>query len=92
MKQHEDDREVYMKEKNGETLSKEEHERVVRYRTMRTRLRKARRGGGGVSLMAKLDMMVYFLFAVGLYFILLWEYKVRNFMKKKEQYTIHNTA
>eukprot|EP01064_Diplonema_japonicum_P010570 TRINITY_DN17804_c0_g1_i1.p1 TRINITY_DN17804_c0_g1~~TRINITY_DN17804_c0_g1_i1.p1 ORF type:complete len:147 (+),score=49.95 TRINITY_DN17804_c0_g1_i1:50-442(+) len=75
-KQYMEDREMYKQEKRGEELTKEEKEKVLRYRETRKKLRAAEKKGSGMSLMAKMDLFVYFLFAVGIYFVLLWEYKI----------------
>ena len=74
--EHFDNREAYCRMKNGEKLSKEDENKVSEYRSVRKRLRSAARNGRGMSTGTKLDLMVYFLLAVAIYYALLWEYKI----------------
>eukprot|EP01060_Flectonema_neradi_P005070 TRINITY_DN13365_c0_g1_i1.p1 TRINITY_DN13365_c0_g1~~TRINITY_DN13365_c0_g1_i1.p1 ORF type:complete len:147 (+),score=24.30 TRINITY_DN13365_c0_g1_i1:37-477(+) len=74
--EHLDNREAYCRMKNGEKLSKEDERKVAEYRSMRKKLRRAAREGQGMSTGTKLDLIVYFLLAVAIYFALLWEYKI----------------
>eukprot|EP01063_Lacrimia_lanifica_P013054 TRINITY_DN1970_c0_g1_i1.p1 TRINITY_DN1970_c0_g1~~TRINITY_DN1970_c0_g1_i1.p1 ORF type:complete len:141 (+),score=68.14 TRINITY_DN1970_c0_g1_i1:55-477(+) len=74
--QHEQDREVYVKEKRGLPLTDEEAAQVARYRDTRRQLRQAKRDSGRPTLMAKLDFIVYCLFAVLLYYAVWYEYKI----------------
>ena len=89
VKQHTDDRAVYKRHKDGAPLSKAEHDRVDRYRETRARLRGARASSGGISLMAKLDFVVYLAFAAAFCFALKHEYgfdvvpHILNFFRPK---------